>query len=190
MNETNSIEEATAVARRAMLEAVAKHRILFLIQAVFMVVAGAAAVIYPLFTTFALSLFLGWVLIASGIVQSISLFAAGRAPGFWLSLISAALAIVVGVILLRNPALAVGTLALLLVVYFVVEGVSKIAFSLTVRPLRNWGLVFLSGVLGLAIGIYLMFNPVLTLWVLGLLVGFHLLAEGLALVWLVWKSRG
>lgn len=190
MADTLSAEDAIAATRQAMLDAVAKHRFLFLIQAVFMIVAGGAAVIYPLVTTFALSLFLGWILIASGIVQAVSLFAATRAPGFWLSLISAALSIIVGVILVRNPALAIGTLALLLIVYFVVEGVAKIAFSLSVRPLRNWGLVLLSGVLGVAIGIYLMLNPVLTLWVLGLLVGFHLLAEGLALVWLVLKSRG
>jgi len=190
MTEAISAHEAHAATRNAMRDAIAKHRILFLIQAVFMVIAGAVAIVYPLFTTLALSLFLGWVLIASGIIQAIGLFAAGRAPNFWLSLISAALAIVVGVILLRNPALAVGTLALLLVVYFIVEGVAKIAFSLTVRPLANWGLVLLSGILGLAIGIFLMFNPALTLWVLGLLVGVHLLAEGLALVWLVWKSRG
>ena len=177
-------------ARRAIQDAIAKHRFLFLIQAVFMIVAGAVAIVYPLVTTFAVSLFLGWILVASGIFQAIGLFAAGRSPNFWLSLISAALAIVVGVILLRNPALAAGTLALFLVVYFIVEGVAKIAFSLTVRPLQNWGLVLLSGILGLAIGVYLMLNPVLTVWVLGLLVGFHLLAEGLALVWLVWKSRG
>lgn len=190
MTDTLSADDALAATRKAMQDAVARHRVLFLIQAIFMVVGGAAAIVYPLVTTFALSLFLGWILIASGIVQAIGLFAAGRAPNFWLSLISAALAIVVGVILVRNPALAVGTLALLLVVYFMVEGVAKIAFSLTVRPLRNWGLVLLSGVLGIAIGVYLMFNPVLTLWVLGLLVGFHLMAEGLALAWLVWKSRG
>jgi uncharacterized membrane protein HdeD (DUF308 family) len=190
MTDTLLADEAHAATRNAMRNAVAQHRVLFLIQAIFMVIAGVGALVYPLFTTLALSLFLGWILIASGIVQAIGLFAAGRAPNFWLSLISAALAIVVGVILVRNPALAVGTLALLLVVYFVVEGVAKIAFALTVRPLRHWGLVLLSGVLGVAIGVFLMFNPALTLWVLGLLVGFHLLAEGLALVWLVWESRG
>lgn len=177
-------------ARRAIRDAIARHRFLFLVQAVFMIVAGVIAVAYPLFTTVAVSFFLGWILVATGVFQAIGLFAAGRSPNFWLSLISAALAVVVGVILLRNLALAVGTLALLLVVYFIVEGVAKIAFSLTVRPLENWGLVLLSGGLGLAIGVYLMFNPVLTLWILGLLVGVHLLAEGLALAWLVWKSRG
>ena len=177
-------------ARQALQEAISKHRFLFLIQAIFMIVAGVIAIVYPLVTTFAVSLFLGWILVATGLFQAIGLFAAAKSPNFWLSLISAALAIAVGVILLRNPALAVGTLALLLIVYFIVEGVAKIAFSLTVRPLENWGLVLLSGLVGLAIGIYLMLNPVLTLWILGLLVGFHLLAEGLALVWLVRKSRG
>lgn len=188
MSDTIAREDA-ATAYVSMKETVAKHRVLFMIQAVFMIIAGLSALIFPLFTTLALSLFLGWVLIATGIVHAISLIAAAKAPGFWLSLISAVLSVVVGVLLVRNPGLALGTLVLLLIVYFMVEGTAKIALSLTVRPLRNWGFVLLSGLLGVAISIYLIFNPALTLWLLGFLVGIHLLAEGVALVWLVLNAR-
>src|SRR6476469_2963271 len=34
----------------------------------------------------------------------------------------------------------------LLLVYFMVEGISKVIFGLTIRPLSNWGWVFGSGV--------------------------------------------
>jgi uncharacterized membrane protein HdeD (DUF308 family) len=189
MSETISFEEAAAAARKATLDAVSQHRILFTIQGVLMILAGIVALVFPLFTTLALSLFLGWILIANGIVHLISLIAASKAPGFWLSLISAMLSIVVGVILIRTPALALGTLVLLLIVYFMVEGTSKIALALTVRPLSNWGLLLLSGLLGLGIGIYLLLNPAVSLWVIGFLVGFHLVVEGIALVMMVMQSR-
>ena len=62
-------------------------------------------------------------------------------PNFWLQLVSAALSIIVGVLFLRRPGEAAVTLALLLIVFFMVEGFAKIVFSLTIRPLPNWGWV-------------------------------------------------
>ncbi|MGI1661318.1 HdeD family acid-resistance protein [Palleronia sp. KMU-117] len=189
MSDPITYDEAVAAVRKATLEAISKHRILFTIQAILMVVAGVVALVFPLFTTLAVTLVLGWILIANGIVHLISLLAAARSPGFWLSLISAALSVVVGVLLIRNPGLALGALVLLLIVYFMVEGTAKVALSLTVRPLPNWGLVLLSGILGVAIGLYLLFNPAVSLWLIGFLVGFHLVAEGAALVMMVIQSR-
>jgi hypothetical protein len=46
----------------------------------------------------------------------------------------------------------------LLLVYFMVEGISKVIFGLTIRPLPNWGWVFGSGVVGLLLALYLFAN--------------------------------
>ncbi len=43
------------------------------------------------------------MLIFAGIVQRIGLIGAGKVPHYWLQLISAALAIVIGLLLLRQP---------------------------------------------------------------------------------------
>jgi uncharacterized membrane protein HdeD (DUF308 family) len=103
-----------------------------------MVIAGIAALLYPFVSSVALVLFLGWILIISGIIQGISLVGAQNAPNFWLQLVSAVLSIIVGVLFLRRPGEAAATLALLLIVFFMVEGFAKIVFSLTIRPLPNW----------------------------------------------------
>jgi hypothetical protein len=42
----------------------------------------------------------------------------------------------------RRPGEAVVTLTLLLIVFFMVEGFAKLVFSITIRPLPNWGWVF------------------------------------------------
>ena len=56
-------------------------------------------------------------------------------PNFWLQLVSAVLSIIVGVLFLHRPGEAVATLALLLIVFFMVEGFAKLVFSLT--PLKG-----------------------------------------------------
>jgi uncharacterized membrane protein HdeD (DUF308 family) len=104
-----------------------------------MVIGGIVALVYPLVSSVAVVLFLGWILIISGIVQGISLIGAQNVPNFWLQLVSVVLSIIVGVLFLRRPGEAVVTLTLLLIVFFMVEGFSKLIFSLAIRPLPNWG---------------------------------------------------
>ncbi len=122
---------------------VGRHSGLLIVQSVLMILAGLGAFLYPLLSSLAVSCFLGWVLILAGIVQGASRVAAARAPHFWLQ--AAVLSIVTGFIFVRNPQTAVATLALLLVVYFIVEGISKIALALSFRPMANWGWVLASG---------------------------------------------
>ena len=167
---------------------VRRNALLYIIQGVLMAVAGVVAIIYPLLTSLAVTLLLGWILIFGGVVQAITLIA-GRAHHVWPQIISAVLHLVTGLIVLRNPGVAVTTLALLLVIFFVVEGIAKIIFSLSVRPLPNWGWVLASGVLGLLLGIYLIFNPILSLLMLGFFIGLQLILEGAAIAAIAWKVR-
>ena len=62
-------------------------------------------------------------------------------PIFRLQVISAVLFVVVGVLFLRNPEAGLLSLTLLLIMLFMVEGFSKVIFSLTIRPFPNWGWV-------------------------------------------------
>ena len=174
--------------REALQQTVRRNSLLFLLQAALMVVAGLVAFVYPLYSSVALAAFLGWMLIFAGIVQVISLIGATKVPHFWLQLVSAVLSVIIGFLFVRNPGVAVGTLALLLIVFFMVEGMSKVVFSLTVRPLANWGWVLASGVLGVLIALYLLSNPTLSLVMLGLFIGVQLISEGVAIGWMAWRA--
>ena len=68
-----------------------------------MIVGGVLALVYPVFASIAVVALLGWVLIASGIVQGISLIGAQSVPNFWLQLVSVGLSIVVGILFLEPP---------------------------------------------------------------------------------------
>jgi uncharacterized membrane protein HdeD (DUF308 family) len=134
-----SLDDAARAMRDAMRETVKRHSIWYLIQGILMVFAGILALAYPLFTSATVVLFLGWVLIITGLFQGISLIGAKNVPHFWLQLVSVVLAVIIGFLFVRDPGQALLTVTLLLIVFFMVEGISKIIFSLTIRPFPNWG---------------------------------------------------
>ena len=133
---------------------------------------------------------MGWLLIISGIVQGIGLLDARNLPHFWLQLVSVVLSVIVGVLLIRHRGEGLLVLTLLLLVYFMIEGISKVIFSLTIRPFPNWGWVLASGIVGILLSFYLLANlNTIAVWLLGVLLGIQLICEGVALSSLAWQVR-
>jgi uncharacterized membrane protein HdeD (DUF308 family) len=187
---TMSLDNAAQVMREAMRETVNEHSLLYLVQGALMFLAGILALVYPVASSFAVVTLLGWILIVMGFVQGISLWDARNVPQFWLQLVSMLLSVMVGVLLIRHRGEGLLVLTLLLLVYFMIEGISKIIFSLTIRPFPNWGWVLGSGIIGILVALYLWSNlPVTAIWLLGVLLGITLIAEGAALGYLAWKVR-
>ena len=184
------LDAAAAALREAMRETVKRYSLWYLLQGVLMVVAGVLALVYPLLASVAMVYLLAWVLIISGVFQAIGLIGARDVPHYWLQLISVVLAIVIGLLLLNQPESGLVIMTVLLIVFFMIEGISKIIFALTIRPFPNWGWVFGSGVVGILLAFYLWANiPVSSEWVLGVLLGVMLVCEGAALAYLAWKVR-
>ncbi len=177
-----SLEAAAAVMRDAMRETVKRHSLWYLIQSVLMVLAGILALVYPVVSSVAVVFLLGWLLIITGVVQGISLIGARNVPHFWLQLVSVVLSVIVGVLFLRHPGEGLLTLTLLLIVFFMVEGIAKVIFALTIRPVPNGGWVLASGIIGILLAFYLWASlPVTAVWLLGVLLGIQLICEGAAL---------
>jgi uncharacterized membrane protein HdeD (DUF308 family) len=173
-----------------MREKVKRHSLWYLVQGGLMILAGILALFYPVLSSVAVVLFLGWLLIISGVVQGISLIDARSVPHFWLQLVSVALFVIVGMLFLRNPGESLLTLTLLLIVFFMIEGISKVIFALTIRPFPHWGWVLASGVVGILLSLYLWASiPVTAIWLLGVLLGIELICEGAALGHLAWQVR-
>jgi uncharacterized membrane protein HdeD (DUF308 family) len=185
-----SVETASHVIREAMREKVKRHSFWYLLQSVLMILGGILALVFPIVSSVAIVIFLGWLLIFSGILQAFNLIDVRHVPHFWLQLVSVVLSVLVGILFLRNPEAGLLTLTLLLIVFFMVEGISKIIFSLTIRPFPNWGWVFASGVVGILLAFYLWANtPVTAIWLLGVLLGIELISEGAALGRMAWQAR-
>jgi uncharacterized membrane protein HdeD (DUF308 family) len=184
------LDAAAAALREAMRETVRRYSLWYLIQGILLVVAGVLALIYPLFASVAIVYLLAWILIISGILQGIGLIGASNVPHYWLQLISAVLAIIIGVLLLRAPDSGLLIMTVLLIVYFMVEGIAKVIFALTIRPFPNWGWVLASGLVGIVLSLILWASmPLSSEWVLGVLLGILLVCEGAALTYLAWMVR-
>jgi uncharacterized membrane protein HdeD (DUF308 family) len=157
----------------------------YLIEGILLVVLGAVAIVVPSWATLAVTIFLGWLFLLSGLLGLITTFWLRRAPGFWWSLLSAVLAVVVGDLLIGWPVAGALSLTLALLIYFVAEGIFSIMFGLShQRSLSGrWGWLVLNGIIDLfLVGVILIGLPDIAAWVLGLLVGIDLVYGGSALI--------
>ncbi len=185
-----SLDEAAEAFREAMRQTVKQYSLWYLVQGVLLVAAGILAVIYPVISSAAVIVMLGWLLIISGVLQGIGLFGAGQVPHFWLQLISVILAVLIGFLFLRDPEQGLVSITLLLIVFFMIEGMSKVVFALTIRPFPNWGWILASGLVGILLSVILWASlPGTAAWLIGLLLGIQLISVGAAIAYLAWQVR-
>ena len=185
-----SSEAASQVLREAVRQTVSRYSIWFKIQSVLMVASGVLALAFPVTSSMALVTFLGWLLIATGLIQALGLIGAGSVPQFWLQLVSVSLFLIVGTMFVRNSSGGLIAISMLVVVLLMIEGVSKISLALTIRPFPNWAWLALGGAVSVALSFYLAYRlPAASAWLLGALLGLGLISEGLALGYLSWKVR-
>jgi uncharacterized membrane protein HdeD (DUF308 family) len=150
------------------------------------------AIFVPLFATITVTIILGWIFLASGIMGLITTFGARQAPGFWWSLVSALLTIAVGFILLAEPVAGAVPLTLVLIAFFVVEGIATIMYALEHRRELSgrWEWMLISGIIDLVLaGIIFAGLPGTAGWALGLLVGINMVFGGVALVAIASHAR-
>lgn len=184
------LHAAAELLSAALRETVTRYSLWYLIEGLLLIVAGILAIAFSVVSSADLVAVLGWLLITSGLVQGISLLGAVRVPHFWLQLVSVVLSVLVGLLVLRDPAQGLLTISLLLIVYFMIEGISKIVFALTIRPFPHWGWVLASGAVGIVLSLVLWATlPATALWLVGLLVGIQLISAGAALAYLAWRVR-
>ena len=178
--------------QRAATAALREHWVLFLVEGVVLLVLGATAVVLPPIATLAVTILLGWLFLVSGILGLITTFWMRHAPGFWWSLLSAVLGIVVGAVLLASPLTGAFSLTLVLVAFFLVEGAVSIMFALDhKRELSGqWGWMLVSGIIDLGLAIMIFAGlPSTAAWAVGLLVGINMIFGGSALIAMALHAR-
>jgi len=176
----------------AVANAVREHSKYFIAEGLILVLLGTLAIFLPLFATVTITIILGWIFLASGIVGLIATFGARQAPGFWWSLLSALIAIAVGLILLAQPIAGALSLTLLLIVFFIFEGIASAMYAFEHRRelTGRWEWMLISGIIDFVIaGIIMAGLPGTAAWALGLLVGINMIFGGVALVAIAVHAR-
>jgi uncharacterized membrane protein HdeD (DUF308 family) len=122
----------------------------------------------------------------------VTTFWARHAPGFWWSLLSAVLAIAAGIVLLGWPVRGAVSLTLLLIVFFIIEGVLSImyAFEHKKELSGRWGWMLVSGIIDLILAAIIWGGlPGTAEWALGLLVGINMVFGGSAMIAMALHAR-
>jgi len=164
----------------------------FLFEGIVLALLGLAAMIVPPLASLAVTIFLGWMFLISGIAGLVATYWARQMPGFWWSLFSAALAVLAGGILLAKPAQGVLTLTIVITAYFLAEGVVTIMYALEHRRelSERWSWLLISGVMDLLIAFLIVAGlPGSAEWAIGLLVGINLVLGGASLVGMALAAR-
>ncbi len=175
-----------------MSAAVREHWKAFLIEGILLAVLGLAAMIVPPLASLAVTIFLGWMFLISGIAGLALTFWARGMPGFWWSLLSAVLAIGAGIILLAQPIEGTLTLTVVVGIYFLAEGVATIMYALEHRRELSgrWSWLLIAGIVDIVIaGLIISGLPGSALWAIGLLVGINLLFGGTTLIGMALAAR-
>jgi uncharacterized membrane protein HdeD (DUF308 family) len=177
---------------RALAGAIHEHWGLFLAEGIILIILGIAAIALPPIATLAFTIIIGWVFLISGVVGLFTTFWARHVPGFWWSLISAIIGIAAGVVLLLWPITGTLSLTLVLIAFFVVEGIVSIMYAIEHRNqlTGRWGWMLVSGIIDLILaGIIFAGLPGTAVWALGLLVGINMLFGGAALIAMALAAR-
>ena len=156
---------------------------LTLLAGVLALIGGAVVIVVPAVASVAMALLVGWVLVfASGalLVDAISRDGASRVA-FRAVLALATLA--AGIYLIAAPLEGAFTLTVMLVIWFVVSGFTRLMIGIAEWKMPGGALIAVSGVVSLVLGLLIANRlPEAAAWAIGLLVGVDLIMYGITAI--------
>ena len=98
---------------------------------------------------------------------------------WWWFLVKGLLLVAAGIAIFARPVAGYAGLSILFTIVIIISGMAQVIFAISNKALlKGWGWTLVSGILDIAIGIYLAMYPLLTMGTLPFFVGF----------WLIFKS--
>jgi uncharacterized membrane protein HdeD (DUF308 family) len=140
---------------------------------------GIVALVYPMVSTLAVALFVGWLLVIAGVVAVYTAFAINAArPSFGL-LLFGLLCIGAGAYMLARPVAGEVVITLILGMLFMLQGASEMAFAFELRPASGWTWILLSALASIVLSLAILVGwPATSLITLGILIGINFLSSG------------
>ncbi|HET7416658.1 MAG TPA: HdeD family acid-resistance protein [Solirubrobacterales bacterium] len=143
------------------------------------IVLGCIAILVPAVASVGTAIFIGWLLLIVGAILIAAAFSAHSIGSVAVRLAWALLTVLVGLWLIVEPHNGTLTLTLVLGIYFLFMGLTRTTIAFIARGEPNAGLLGLSGVAGILIGILILAKfPSSADWAIGLLVGIDLIFAG------------
>jgi uncharacterized membrane protein HdeD (DUF308 family) len=157
----------------------------FVFQGIVMLILGCLAVAEPVIASVAVDIYIGWLFMLSGMLGLVAMFSARDVSAFLWMLLTSALSLAVGILLIWKPEAGTVSLTLVLTAFFIAEGAFQVAVSFSYRDVLpdSWGWMLASGIADIVLaGLIIYFWPQSASWTLGLIVGVNLITTGLAIL--------
>lgn len=146
-------------------------------------IVGIVAIVFPVVSTLATALFVGWMLLLAGIFLFVGSFTIHGTGPFFGALLIALLTLAAGVFLLFNPLAGAVALTVILGVVFLIQGAFELTLAFEMRPHRAWVWMLLSGLASVVLGLIIAFGlPAISLIALGIVIGINFLSTGLGYI--------
>jgi uncharacterized membrane protein HdeD (DUF308 family) len=160
------------VGDRPIAEAVRRARKWLIVAGVLALVTGIVAVAVPIIASVAITIFVGWVLVAAGAVAGV--YAISHRAG--LRGLEALLTLIAGLYLLIFPLSGTVTLTFVLAVWLCASGVLSLIAASRRRDAPDAAMTAFGGVISIILGVLIAVSlPSSAGWAIGLLVGINLI---------------
>lgn len=152
-----------------------------LIAGVLMLIIGALGVVVPQVLSFTLSLLVGALLIAAGLVSLyLTWYGYQRSLLAW---VKPVILLGVGLLIAFHPVAGPAAIGLVLILYFLLSAFAGISLALALKPLPGWGWLLFSGLVSAVLAlIFIAGWPFEARWLVGLFVGINLIFDGISLL--------
>ena len=153
--------------------------------------AGLLALAWPGRTVVAIAVLFGAQLVVAGIFRFVAALASDDERGTTRVLLAllGVLSLIVGLYALRHLLVTVAALALLLGIFWIVNGTVEVLAALAHRGMAGRGWTVVMGLLGVLAGVVVLVYPGISLTTLAVVLGFWLLVLGIMEVVLAFRLR-
>jgi len=144
------------------------------------VLAGLFAIVWPDRTLQVIAVLFGIQLVVAGIFRFVTALAVDEASGGTRVLLAllGVLSFIVGLYALRNVLVTIAALALLLGIFWIVNGVVETFTALSDRGMQGRGWAIFMGLLSIVAGVVVLVYPGISLATLAIVLGFWLIVFG------------
>jgi len=154
-----------------------------IIWGILLIVFGMLAIGSPFLAAIAVNAVIAWLIILAAGVHLMLAFNVHRAGSMIWKLLVGLAYLFFGIYLLMHPVLGVVTLALVLALLFLIEGILDIVLFFQMRSMRGSGWVLGDGIITLLLGLLIYLHwPSSSLWAIGTLVGVSMIISGVTRV--------
>ena len=161
-----------------------------IVLSAFMILAGILAIFIPPVAGLAVTIFVGWLLVFSGVAHLVFAWQTRTSGGIVWELLLGVVYLLVGFYLLWNPVLGLASLTFGLALYLVAEAVLEFILAYQLRPLPGSGWLLFDGIVTLVLAVMIWRTwPASTVWAIGILVGISMLFSGISRLMLSLVAR-